>query len=230
MSEKNEQSIERIGKHYENIEEFYNSDDFKTFEKNSLAKFVEIAKKLKLYPKPDLADFAGAYTLDDPDQWGKRTLEFRSADLADKLNFKLVPYLWLRSFGSVRLCEQEIGPKNPKAKVKKTVQVLSFDCNWMYRHYGGGGNGTDIFWAAFDLNGKLSAIRSEVLPKKLEELKNNSDSMGIFDKAEIEKAEALLPEYNKKSAAFKAKVRKLIDKDNLVAVAERREKSAGHSR
>ena len=216
---------EFIGKHYETVEEFFNSSDFKIFEKNCSAKLVEIAKKLKLYPNPDLADFAGSLTLSGPDRWGKRGLEFKSVDLGDKLNIKLFPSLWLTSFGYVRPCNQEIKNKNPDAP-KKLVQLLSFDCNWRYNHYGNSGsNGADAFWCSFDLNGKLATFQAQAMPKKLDDLREKATNWDIFDKGAKARAEALLPEYKKAQKAFDAKCKKLIDRDNMLLAAGHSKKS-----
>ena len=221
MSDTNEKTIERVGdKYYNSMKEFYDSPDFKVFEKNSLAKIVEIAKKLKLYPQPNIADFAGAYSLNERSDG----LKFCSVDLADKLNFKLVPYIWLDNFGAAEFIDQEVKPKNTKNKKdasQKTVQLICFNFHWRYQHYSAGGNGTELFTAYFDVKGKLAHIRAVVKPKELEELKNKSDTWRRFDDEEKRSAAEFRPEYEKKQKIYEAKIKKLYDKDNMLAQAEK---------
>ena len=195
-------------KKFANMKEFFASAQFKKFEKNSIAKLVEIVKEFDLYPNPTVNDFKDGYSyrINSSNEDG---LDLRSVNLAPRQSVKLVSGLVLDNFGLMRLNEWVV--KNEKNG--KRVQTVHFPGHWSYRHYGGGSNGCGLFDASFDLNGKLIALHMQYETDELAQARQELDDAEMS--GNLVKSQKARENHKKVRAALMTRVDKLIDPDNL---------------
>ena len=159
-------------KKFKNMKEFMKDPQFKKFEKNSIAKLVQIIKEFDIYPEPTAADFAAGYEYARRDE-STDGLNLKTVDLAPRQSVKLVEKLVLDNFGMIRLHDN--GPDGGR-----NVQLVHYPGHWSYGHFGGGSNGCGLFSANFDLNGKLVSLRMEYRTRDLAqaEARLNNSEMG----------------------------------------------------
>ena len=196
-------------KKFTTMQEFFQDPQFKIFEKNSLAKLVEIVNAFELWPNPTVEDFGMGYSYGQEDEH-RDGFDLSTVNLAERQSVKLVSGLVLNNFGPIRInyympegCEDE-----------NAVQLVTFNAHWSFKHYGGGENGSPLFSASFDLNGKLASLHMQYVTKELEAEQKQLAHLEIHGTGFEQ--DCAKESHKKARAVFMKQVEALIDQDNLL--------------
>ena len=209
-----EQKLSNMKK-FESMQEFMRSEQFKTFEKKSLSKLVEIIKEFDLYPNPAIEDFGGGYVYTKLNE-REDGLNLCSVDLAARQKVKLVSKLVLDNFGMIRLHDHTL--KGGGDVDVKSLQLIGVDAHWSYEHFGGGSNGTGMFVAGFDVNGNLATLRMQYEPKEVEQARKLMDHLEIHGTEH--EVDCARKDHAKIRKAFMQRVDSLRDRGNLLQLAQ----------
>ena len=205
-------------KKYKDLSEFYNSPEWPGFAATVQKKIITILKDFKTYPGVAEADFENSEAFSFAPDSGR--VYFDSVDLAARAKFKIVPALKITSPGGIQFFTKKFASqyaqKGSNAPMDRLVQLIEFDINWAYEHYGGGTNGADIFRAGFDTRGRLAYLNPEYEPRKLNRLRRQLDTFGAAQELSATERKNLEQLVRNGRRAFLVKIRKLIDPDNFL--------------
>ena len=205
---------------YESFEEFFETAEFKVFEKKALKKLVEIFKGLNLYKNPKVGDFGvGIYEQKGYEGW-ESDYCLKTRDLAGELGINMMNHLMI--------ADEELSLCNKNLKVsgkEKKVQLARIKLQWdyepqaFYQEMFSDRGEAMVLEALFDFEGRLAHLDVYLSPREIVLAERAVDELKLVDKSETTKLRAARNNLTKLEKAYAKKCESFVDKENSLSKA-----------
>ena len=202
---------------YNSLRAFFQSADFKVFEKNALINLAKILKRFNVYGNPKASDFApGIYEVPATARTGS-DFQLQSRDLSEELGVNNMKNLSVVARG-VRLCAQKFNAHG-KAKTLPTVRItLEWDYNprGYYAKRPSDRGQARVLDVDFDLRGRVAIMLMHLRPQKIVQAEEEVEALCRQEGVAPYKLKAAQRRHLAFEKEFEEKCLSFVDKTNAL--------------